>query len=255
MRLHFLLAGLFLPVSEMKSTRRAAAEALTNLRREHGRDTGLVSEPVLPSILHSIQERKPTSSTTDSHDLQSRDDEDAPGTNATTSKGNKGSRDSMLQAGRQSVLRVLCRSEAQVRAALEVPWLQEVVVDFLEVQGLKEAVQAVRASGKKVVVATPRILKPDEERLVHFYLRLRPDVLLIRSAGLLYQLVKLGGPGATLPGLTDKTGQPLTIPQLEGDFSLNAANAVSADLLLRSGRLSKLAPTHDLSAYQVRLSH
>lgn len=32
------------------------------------------------------------------------------------------------------MLRVLCRTPAQVSAALEVPWLQEVVLDFLEVQ-------------------------------------------------------------------------------------------------------------------------
>jgi hypothetical protein len=38
----------------------------------------------------------------------------------------------------------------------------------------------------------------------------------------------------------------VTIPRLEGDFSLNAANVLSADLLLRSG-LSRLCPTHDLN--------
>jgi hypothetical protein len=36
------------------------------------------------------------------------------------------------------------------------------------------------------------------------------------------------------------------IPRLEGDFSLNAANVLSADLLLKSG-LSRLCPTHDLN--------
>lgn len=40
------------------------------------------------------------------------------------------------------------------------------------------------------------------------------------------------------------------IPALEGDFSLNAANAVTADLLLRMG-LSRLAPTHDLNGVQL----
>lgn len=40
-------------------------------------------------------------------------------------------------------IRVLCRSREQVDAAVQVPWLKEVVVDFLEVQGLKEAVAAV----------------------------------------------------------------------------------------------------------------
>ena len=43
----------------------------------------------------------------------------------------------------------------------------------------------------------------------------------------------------------------LRIPALEGDFSLNAANVLSADLLLRRGGLSRLAPTHDLDARQL----
>lgn len=40
------------------------------------------------------------------------------------------------------------------------------------------------------------------------------------------------------------------IPVLEGDFSLNAANVLSTDLLLRAG-LARLAPTHDLNARQL----
>lgn len=43
----------------------------------------------------------------------------------------------------------------------------------------------------------------------------------------------------------------LTVPALEGDFSLNAANVLSADVLLTRGALSRLAPTHDLNAPQV----
>eukprot|EP00983_Pelagomonas_calceolata_P129109 1161579-Pelagomonas_calceolata.AAC.15 len=61
--------------------------------------------------------------------------------------------------------------------------------------GLWEAVAAVKGAGKRVIVATPRVLKPNEEPLVTFYLRLRADALLLRSAGLLYTLSGLGGPG------------------------------------------------------------
>ena len=97
-------------------------------------------------------------------------------------------------------------------------WLQEVVVDFLEVQGLKEAVESIRGAGRyesvaelvrarsvpaeiapmyrlqsgvgvkssrkrsrRVVVATPRVLKPDEARLWQFFLKLKADALLVRS--------------------------------------------------------------------------
>lgn len=40
------------------------------------------------------------------------------------------------------------------------------------------------------------------------------------------------------------------VPDLEGDFSLNAANAVAASALLGMG-LTRLAPTHDLSGAQL----
>ena len=40
------------------------------------------------------------------------------------------------------------------------------------------------------------------------------------------------------------------VPELEGDFSLNATNTLSASLLLGKG-LQRLAPTHDLNAAQL----
>ena len=43
----------------------------------------------------------------------------------------------------------------------------------------------------------------------------------------------------------------LRVPDLEGDFSLNASNVLSADLLMRRGGLTRLAPTHDLDARQM----
>jgi hypothetical protein len=45
----------------------------------------------------------------------------------------------------------------------------------------------------------------------------------------------------------------MRVPRLEGDFSLNAANMLSADLLLRSG-LSRLCPTYDLNVSCLRLA-
>jgi U32 family peptidase len=75
--------------------------------------------------------------------------------------------------------------------------------------------------------------------------RLGADALLVRSAGLLHQLMQAGGPGAIVSGAE---GHP--IPVLEGDFSLNAANIISADVLLQSG-LTRLAPTHDCNADQL----
>jgi collagenase-like PrtC family protease len=147
-------------------------------------------------------------------------------------------------ASDEPLLRVLCRSPAQVAAALELPWVSEVILDFLEVHGLKEAAAAVRAARRRLVVALPRILKPDEQRLWLFYLKLGADALLLRGAGALQQFMALGGPGAAVAGAEH------AIPQLEGDFSLNAANVLAADALLGAG-LSRLALTHDLNASQI----
>ena len=88
-------------------------------------------------------------------------------------------------------LSVPCRTREQAEAALEVDWLDEIVLDFLEVHGLQAAVEAVRASGRFAVAATPRVLKPDEERLWRFYLKLGADALLVRSAGLMQTLTRL----------------------------------------------------------------
>ncbi len=118
------------------------------------------------------------------------------------------------------------------------------MVDFLEVHGLKEACEQVKAAGRRLVVAAPRIFKPGEHRLWRYYCRLLPDALLVRSAGLLQALNALGGTGALLDD-----GQT-RIPPLHGDFSLNAANLVAAQYLLNQG-LARLALTHDLNARQI----
>ena len=44
----------------------------------------------------------------------------------------------------------------QVQAACRLDWLGDVILDFLEVHGLKEAVALVKTSGKKCTVCTPR---------------------------------------------------------------------------------------------------
>jgi hypothetical protein len=109
-------------------------------------------------------------------------------------------------------LSVLCRTPLQVTAACSLPFIKEITLDFLEVHGLREAVQEIKEAKKIAVVATPRIIKPNEERLYTFYLRLRADALLVRSAGFLNQLLELGGAGALL------TNSNITIPDLRGMY-------------------------------------
>jgi hypothetical protein len=61
---------------------------------------------------------------------------------------------------------------------------QQAPLFCLQVHGLKEACAAVKAAGRRAVVATPRILKPDEQRLWLFFLRLNADALLLRRWGI-----------------------------------------------------------------------
>jgi hypothetical protein len=221
--------GLFMPASALKEARRAASAALAAAvveGRRAARSEGVPDEAVVPRLLARLA-----------------DDAAASGLPEEPARG------SALAVPR---LRLLCRTREQAEAAIAAaadddgnknddddqapcPWLDEVVLDFLEVHGLVEAVRAVQASGRRCVVALPRVLKPGERRLLQFYLRLGADALLLRGAGALQQLLELGGAGAPLPAdVVDKLppGRPAVIPALEGDFSLNVANALAADLLL-----------------------
>jgi putative protease len=127
-------------------------------------------------------------------------------------------------------LHLLVRTPEQLAAALALR-PASLTLDYLDLYGLRPAVAEVKAAGVEVRVASPRILKPGEERIAEFLLKLDCP-LLVRAGGLLRRL-------------QGQTGHPLT-----GDFSLNAANALSAQALLQLG-LERLTPTHDLNAAQV----
>lgn len=133
-------------------------------------------------------------------------------------------------AGGAPQLHLLVRTPEQLEAALELR-PASITLDYLELYGLRPAVERVKAAGIDVRVASPRVLKPGEERIVRFLLKLECP-LLVRSGGLIEALRQAERP-------------PLT-----GDFSLNAANALAAETLLGLG-LERLAPTHDLNAAQV----
>ncbi len=127
-------------------------------------------------------------------------------------------------------LHLLVRSGDQLDAALAAR-PASITLDYLELYGLRPAVEQVAAAGIEVRVATPRVLKPNEQRVINFLLRLDCP-LLVRSGGLLQALQTQGH------------------PNLIGDFSLNAANPLSAKTFLAMG-VTRLTPTHDLNAAQV----
>lgn len=130
-------------------------------------------------------------------------------------------------------LHVLVRTPAQLEAALTVR-PTSITLDYLELYGLKPSVERVKAAGIRCRVASPRILKPTEGGIVRFLTGLDCE-LVVRSGGLLHELQAL--PAAERPVLT-------------GDFSLNAANAISAQTYLDMG-LAAITPTHDLNARQI----
>ncbi len=132
-------------------------------------------------------------------------------------------------------LHLLVRTAEQLDAALEFR-PDGITLDYLDLYGLKPSLERVRAAGILPRVASPRVLKPGEARIADFLLSCDCPIL-VRPAGLLYMLrEKLAGGSAG--------------PALIGDFSLNAANALTAAELLQMG-LEALTPAHDLNAEQV----
>jgi putative protease len=127
-------------------------------------------------------------------------------------------------------LHLLVRTPEQLAAALDLR-PASITLDYLELYGLRPAVEQVQAAGIEARVASPRVLKPNEQRIVNFLLRLDCTIL-VRSGGLLQALQG-----------TEHTA-------LIGDFSLNAANVLTAETFLALG-LERITPTHDLNAAQV----
>jgi putative protease len=125
---------------------------------------------------------------------------------------------------------LLVRTPQQLEAAVDLR-PSSITLDYLDLYGLRPSLERIRVAGLQPRVASPRVLKPGEERIADFLVSCDCPIL-VRSAGLLNAL----------------RGRPH--PALIGDFSLNAANAISAAELLGQG-LSILTPTHDLNAAQV----
>jgi putative protease len=128
-----------------------------------------------------------------------------------------------------SELHILVRTPDQLATAIEVA-PASITLDYLDLFGLRPSVERVKAAGIVARVATPRVLKPGEARIVDFLLSLNCPIL-VRSTGILHSL------------------RSKEHPLLIGDFSLNAANSLSAAEYLKL--VSRLTPGHDLNAAQV----
>jgi U32 family peptidase len=127
-----------------------------------------------------------------------------------------------------SELTVLVRTLEQLDAVLPYKPVM-VYCDFEDGRRYKEAVPRARAAGVAIGLATLRILKPGEEGFLKPLLQAAPDAVLIRNlASMLYFREHA--------------------PQFEqiADFSMNVANELTADLLMREG-FARLVPSYDLS--------
>jgi len=130
----------------------------------------------------------------------------------------------------------LCRSFDQIQAALTTG-VAAVYVDFEDLRRYPEAVALVRATagtgaGRPLVyLATPRIQKAGEQGFFQLIERAAPDGVLVRNLG----------------GIEYFRASAL---RRVGDFSLNAANPVTARWLVEAG-LERITVAYDLDARQV----
>jgi putative protease len=127
-------------------------------------------------------------------------------------------------------LHLLVRTPEQLEAAIAFR-PASLTLDYLDLYGLRPSLARVRDAGLEPRIASPRVLKPGEERIADFLLSCECPIL-ARSAGLLHAL------------------RQREHRELIADFSLNAANAISARELFELG-IARLTPTHDLNAAQI----
>lgn len=125
-------------------------------------------------------------------------------------------------------LAALCRSVPQMCAALEagVSWIE---CDFEDIRKYRDAVPLAREQNATILLAPPRIHKPGETGILRNVLGAAPDGFVVRSTAHL-AFFRREAPGALLVG----------------DFSLNVANELTADLLASRG-LARLVPSYDLN--------
>ncbi len=137
----------------------------------------------------------------------------------------------------QPRLTVLCRTLQQIEAALRMG-VAEIYADFEDIRRYADAVALVRGRGYRadaptaqILLATPRIQKAGEQGFFRLIANAEPDGVLIRNLG----------------ALDFFRSTPL---RRIGDFSLNVANPLTAELLMKEG-LERLTVSYDLNADQV----
>ncbi|MCE9563526.1 MAG: DUF3656 domain-containing protein [Planctomycetes bacterium] len=138
-----------------------------------------------------------------------------------------------------TTLAVLVRNLDQLDAVLawtppeSLPRMSAVYCDFEDLRRYKDAVPRAKAANISVGLAPLRVLKPGEDGFQSLVVRAEPDIVLIRNL-------------ASISFFQ----QELPHARFVGDFSLNVANELTANVLIRAG-LERLVPSYDLNWEQL----
>jgi putative protease len=130
----------------------------------------------------------------------------------------------------ESQLSVLCRSPAQLEAAIDCG-IRHLAADFQDIREYRRAVQAAHTAEASIYLATPRIQKPGEIGIFRAMSRHGADGILFRNLGGMEYFATAG------------------IPML-GDYCLNAANDLTVHILRRRG-LQRITASFDLNRDQL----
>ncbi len=129
-----------------------------------------------------------------------------------------------------ATISVMCRSLDQLRVCCSLD-IDRLIADFADIREYREAVELCRASGKTLLLATPRIQKPGEMGLFRAMLKHQPDAVLVRN----------------LSGLAFFRDNGIPVA---GDYSLNVTNELTASFLM-SQHLQWMTPSYDMNRDQL----
>lgn len=126
----------------------------------------------------------------------------------------------------------LCRSMEQIEASCKTD-VDMLYADFEFTKDYPNAIKVARKYDKPIALATPRIFMPGEQGVLNAILQAKPDAVLVRNLGAVHYILQ----------------QNIDIP-LIGDYSLNIANHMAAELFLNRG-LTRVTPSYDLNIQQM----
>ena len=127
-------------------------------------------------------------------------------------------------------LAVLCRRTDQIEAAAALG-VKTIYADYQDIKRYAEAVATARRGSASLYLATPRIEKPGEGKIFNYLARREAEGILVRNAG----------------GM--RFCSERAIPFV-ADFSLNAANPLTVELLKRRGAV-RVTASYDLNVDQL----